>query len=204
MKEHPIIFNTEMVKAILEGRKTQTRRVIDPQIPYNPTSVSGRKWGKIDGSFWYCGVKFPYGQVGDRLWVRETWQLWDYVSNQHILRPSACNKISERICYKAECSHDLKWRSPYHMYRWTSRTTLEITNVRVERLQEIKNTELFMEGRSAKDDIYVEYGKYKNAKKWFIELWNSIHKKEHRWEDNPWVWVISFKRLNSHLDQKEK
>lgn len=178
MKERPIIFSTEMVRAILNDRKTQTRRVIKPQpLSLNPY-LRGNASIEIDigqkhKPQW---IKCPYGQPGDRLWVRESW---------HIDEDDPQNPY-----YKAEEKHPEifpKWNSPIHMPRWASRITLEITKVRVERLQEISEYNALKEG--CQSELMF------SARTNFIGLWNSLHKKEYRWEDNPWVWVVSFKRV---------
>ena len=186
MKERPIIFNAEMVKAILEGRKTQTRRVAKPQPSFSEFKIPKNcKW-----------IDCPYGQVGDRLWVRETWGMSGF----------------NRIEYKAFPADGKdfrsvdRWRSPYHLFKKDSRITLEITDVRVERLQEISPDDVIAEGIIEEDgDGLVLRDKFEN-------LWNSIHKKKkvsyigdgtknreikipsYTWQDNPWVWCLTFKR----------
>ena len=198
MKERPIIFKAEMVKAILEGRKTQTRRIIPLKnggYICNAVKASLNPIREIDRDV-LC-VEGKYGQVGDRLWVRETWQLWDYVSNQHTIRPLVCNKINERICYKAECSHDLKWRPSIHMFRWASRITLEITDVRVERLQQINEEDAREEGYPVKPspDTLTEAGmKLMKPISWYLSRdWPNK-----QYNNNPWVWVITFKRRGKY------
>ena len=216
MKERPLIFSTNMVNAILEGRKTQTRIVMKPQPEPYPDDLKDKDWviDKKHKFWWACKITecmvsmdmlkeidpctkgfaggfCSYGKIGDQLWVKET-----FVHIKEAL-PGDLDIMYKAECVKYACAVG-KWKSPISMPRWASRITLEITDIRVERLQEIKNTELFMEGRSIKDDIYIEYGKYKLAKEWFKNLWNSIHKKQHRWEDNPFVWVISFKKIKSN------
>ena len=174
MKTRPILFNTEMVKAILEGRKTQTRRVIKPQPDKDDCWYLGRS------QYQYTAKEFavsPYAKhkVGDRLWVRETW---------------ATNKgTPKRLFFKADEGNPIteldKWRPSIHMPRWASRITLEITDIRAERLQEITAEGTYNEG--------LPKGINDNRFEWFQNLWNSIYKKQYRWEDNPWVWIITFK-----------
>ena len=164
MNEKPIIFNAEMVRAILEGRKSMTRRVIKPQ-PKEYTeftgSIPGMGWGKKRGrgSEWlqkYC----PYGKAGDVLWVRETFMLgWGCTDDQ----PS----------YKAdfEDSNDMgKWKPSIHMPRWASRINLEILDIRVERVQEIGEGDAMDEGVYYESINSLDYGggNYIRAKDSFI------------------------------------
>ena len=173
VKERPILFSGEMVRAILDGRKTQTRRVVKPQPP--PL-----------GGF----VKNPYGQPGDRLWVRETWALDD----KYYYR--ADGAVGDR------CG---KWKPSIHMPRAASRITLEITGVRVERLQEITISDIYAEG--AITDEWLEWrddvsgvgmpagSRIENERDVWEKLWDSINGKTYPWKSNPWVWVIEFKRI---------
>lgn len=195
MKERPILFSGEMVRAILEGRKTQTRRILKPN---------------SDSPF---QTKCPYGQPGDRLWVRETWAVRpDYDR----LPPSQCGdegmwwRASLSLCPDGyEACHG-KWRPSIHMPRWASRITLEITSVRVERLQDISEEDAVKEGI---EPVYFEKNFDKKAIKAykhyfdssyagadaigsFRSLWQSINGAE-SWDANPWVWVIEFKRVEA-------
>jgi len=237
VKERPIIFNTEMVKAILEGRKTQTRRIIKPQ-PIN--SLLGYQI-QDDPSFAVTigpdhpsdGVSCPYGKPGDRLWVREVWKIvgWDCeILEMTIMFKDGkergdvvLSEDGDRLeSYYIQCSDQcidagLKtlemptiWRSPRFMPRTASRINLAITDIRVERLQEIKEEEIYKEGikipvTKDKKPLICLTGKYptcnyfdqdkKNyAEAGFASLWDSInYKKGFGWEANPWVWVIEFK-----------
>ena len=173
MKEYPMSCNTEMVKAILEGRKTQTRRICKDQSPQKYWYAENIKiWP--DGKDLYTGwvkdiknlaigipSKCPYGQVGDRLLVKE-------------------EKMSTIGGFRK------------HRVAFDTDITLEITDVRVERLQEIVHKtcrgEMFETGGAWAEGIRCP-----NPTAGFILLWDSIHKKEHRWKDNPWVWVRSFR-----------
>jgi hypothetical protein len=196
MKEHPAIFSSEMVRAILEDRKTMTRRVCKDQTPnryFYAENIMTHPYGKvyfgwaknISGLPFFLPTKCPYGQVGDRLWVKETY----HSGNQGIIyRESYGNDGCPEFIPK-------KWKPSIYMPRWASRITLEITNIRVERLQEITNKDLIKEGYPIKDDLYVEYGKYENAKEWFITLWDSINGKKYPWESNSWVWCLEFKKI---------
>jgi len=185
VKERPILFNTEMVRAVLDGRKTQTRRVITAK--KNQTVLrsflSGLlHWEKIMP---YC----PYGKVGDRLWVRETW---------------ATQKGVAGVIYKADNPERLidgPWSPSIFMPRWASRITLEITDVRVERVQDITPEDAKAEGLTP----YAIYGgrphswtvedqTFTDPCKAFSRLWDSINaQRGYGWDANPWVWVIEFK-----------
>ncbi|HGM6832005.1 TPA: hypothetical protein ACKQCE_000539 [Serratia marcescens] len=176
MKERPVIFNGEMVRAILHGRKTQTRRI-----------------AKADNSNHLLGC--PFGQVGDRLWVRETFAAfdadWKHPGKPHDLKdgpwpnvvyPASVAKIPDGTC-----------RPSIHMPRWASRITLEITAVRVERLNDISEEDAKAEGVKAGVCPGHEHMMHQVA---FRELWQSIYGEE-SWRANPWVWVIEFKRAEA-------
>ncbi len=187
MKERPIIFSSEMVKAILCGNKTQTRRVIKPQ----PKGVM-RIWMFL--RVWQF-IKCPYGQVGDKLWVRETW-IVDAQSDE--MKPSDIPTDSE-VWYKT--SPPLpdsfnKWRSGRFMPRWASRITLEIIGIRVERVQEISYEDILAEGIKDLGEGRSIYKPDYLVEDEFIELWDSINAQHgYSWESNPWVWVIEFNVL---------
>lgn len=182
-RERPILFKGEMVRAILDGRKTQTRRVVKPQPKYGAFNCDC-DWDV----YWYendkeIHVRCPYGQPVDRLWVRETWT----------------NADGEKdIRYRAEeraicCDALYRWRPSIHMPRWASRITLEITSVRVERLQDISEEDAKAEGVSAML-VPPDGGSWPYAQG-FEYLWNSLAKPGSTWANNPWVWVIEFKRV---------
>lgn len=146
IKERPIIFSGEMVRVILDGRKTQTRRVMKPQPPEWCTEKFGYTMftpeGHISGRGWYEGqraekfFKCPYGKVGDRLWVREAWH-GVHEDNQFQI-----------YNYRADCpdSENYKWKPSIHMPRWASRILLEVTGVRAERVQDISESDAKAEG----------------------------------------------------------
>jgi hypothetical protein len=202
MAERPILFSGEMVRAILEGRKTQTRRVIKPKPPLWCTGIEtvGDPAGfrllphslSMDDSF-YGWRRCPYGQPGDRLWVRETWM--PFTEN-------GC-PIGEAI-YRAtdkpepDGDYPLKWRPSIFMPRWASRITLEIVSVRVQRVNNIcfKNTPLNADfiAEGIKPISWVGNQRLDDYKTPFIKLWDSINaKRGYSWESNPWVWAIEFK-----------
>lgn len=169
MKEHPILFSDEMVRAILEGRKTQTRRVVKPQ-PYITTRAGTEAWQWDHGpkggyTTWrtdlspltFTGMAIerrpsPYGKPGDRLWVRETWGVVDEYGSTKLPMFEYTNGRGElyktvRLYHRADGERtDTLWRPSIHMPRWASRLTLEIVSVRVERLQEISEADCIAEG----------------------------------------------------------
>lgn len=227
MKERGMIFNSEMVRAILDGRKTQTRRVIanvgnDNCLPLQKRTKTkdGIYTHVIDAPIYgLC----PFGKIGDRIWVRETWsdvnldgapavayraddEVYDLMEDESLLdEDGAFNYQDPRVCkYQFAAWHsDLisgiegNWRPSIHMPRWASRLTLEITGLRVERLNSISQEDAQAEGMeltgwrptySDPDSGGEVWTPYDN----FAQLWESIYG-EGSWKANPWVWVIEFK-----------
>lgn len=186
MKEIPILFSGPMVKAIMEGRKTQTRRVVktdglDECGPCGNTLTGDVMFAARDWVGNHVLRKCHYGKPGDRLWVRETFA------------PCAGG-----IVYRADggtaCPDGGKWRPSIFMPRWASRITLEITGVRVERLNEISDFDAFQEG--VKDEPGTITGPYcRSFVQGFKNIWESINGPG-SWDENPWVWVIEFRRVN--------
>ena len=219
MKEGPIILCTEMVRATLEDRKIKTRRVIKhPAVP-NSDIVSFQEfldvpqpdinWEPKEGYYALlkcnanqnCATiyfKCPYGQVGDRLWVRESFL--DYPVKGCLYKADYNTKRIE-LADDAFCVP--QWKPSIFMPRWASRITLEITGIRVEKLQEITEEDALNEGIYS-NSICGDFGfhwvskhsGYETAQTAFHNLWDSLNAKHgYSWESNPWVWVISFKRL---------
>lgn len=209
MKERPILFSGSMVRAILAGTKTQDRRVVKPQ-PGEGAHVetmrasltrSGSKpvfaatWDapSDDGSTMsLC----PYGQPGTKLWVRETWAVPHRYDGHG---PSNIPVLGVRTHYAAtEERGGLRWRPSIHMPRWASRITLEITGVRVERLHDISEADAMAEGVNVHPD---HHGKPRTSiyspVQAYRALWESING-QGSWAVNPWVWVISFHRLEAN------
>ena len=213
MKEHPILFSGPMVRAILEGRKTMTRRVVKPQPEWRYMAGLFGSW-VFKGGLLYPNAKpdvlalCPYGQPGDRLWVRETWQYFGFSDEgepcicyladhgrewPHVPQPEADKvdciwadlsdpgnfSISGRAC-------DNRWRPSIHMPHWANRITLEITGVRLDRLQDISVDDAWSEGIPHSPDV--------NPIHEFEGLWTSING-DRSWNANPWVWVVEFKRI---------
>ncbi len=182
--ERPILFSSPMVRAILDGRKTQTRRVIKPQPepvmevlsdgPHVTYTINAR-----NTSDYHC----PYGGAGDRLWVRETWcPHW---------AGDDCGEGPQGVCYAATNREPdpLRWRPSIHMPRWASRITLTVTGVRVERVQDITEADAEAEGCC----VGVGAGNWRNTVHMFQGLWDSINaKRGYWWDENPWVWVVKF------------
>lgn len=238
MKERPIIFSGPMVRAILDGRKTQTRRVVKPQPIYVTGDGKHSKWSWRDGIFAFKMYPSrstilrhcPYGVPGDRLWVKETWQ---EVHPIQVTEGRYCidgragipgpPPVSYRVIYRADGEYPPVWHCvgfPYrslnttdavlskhfprgmeyswcpstHMPRWASRVTLEITGVRVERLQDISEDDAVAEGSQIP---IAEYGGRvaMTERQAFSNIWNSLNAKRAPWDSNPWVWVIEFKKV---------
>jgi hypothetical protein len=225
MKERSILFSAPMVRAILEGRKTQTRRIIKPQ-PCNPETFGiSPIWGQgvsynsdhlgryvLHAAFNEGGKRVdrylscPYGRPGDRLWVRETWGRFQSLPNF---------PVEYRADYDEKNDLDVagvdRWRPSIHMPRSASRINLEVTAVRVERLQEITEEDAKAEGAVFRDFGKDKYGQQRqgwtmeppapdyehclnSARFAFANLINKINGPE-TWDANPWVWVIEFKRV---------
>lgn len=189
MKERGMIFNGEMVRAILDGRKTQTRRIMknQPAGDYPDTPALIRSVG--GGFQWYghygeSGIfNCPFGAVGDRIWVRETWNKYGGLLTYRADYDWIEDMKKEMACHESYP----KWHPSIHMPRWASRITLEITGVRVERLNDISECDAKAEG--APTECCVIGDKHFLG---FRSLWKSIYGDE-SWRSNPWVWVIEFK-----------
>lgn len=216
MKERPILFSGPMVRAILEGRKIQTRRVIkfkpgEHRIHKLTSTGSNEwlleRWPKCErefGNFGRCdNLKCPYGAAGDRLWVKETWfpsPVGKFASNRKITKTRPA--WASTILYRAdgdEVIKPLRWKPSIFMPRWASRITLEIREVRVERLQEISARDCEYEGlihgaRAAWSCPGWEGDPFREGHLGYKWLWESINGKG-SWDKNPFCWVITFKRV---------
>lgn len=216
MKERPILFSAPMVRALLAGTKTQTRRVVKPQPEL--TENRGFVWkGNAYGSGsdlagtvrnfakWNC----PYGQPCDRLFVRETWDFrpWATVHDKRsVVVAYRAGGQSVEIEVPATWNPTLynywRWRPSIHMPRWASRITLEVTGVRVERLQDISEADAVDEGMTRhlrselgySAEVSEETFNFTQAKSTYRLLWNKINGLG-SWDANPWVWVVEFKRV---------
>lgn len=199
MKERPILFSGPMVRAILAGRKTQTRRVMKPQ-PTLTREQAIAKYGKR-GTFaleiGFDGVRCPFGVPGDRLWVRETTIIsppeWGDVGVPGFVLDNENRKRGVQYLATApdrEAADDfrLKATPSIFMPRWASRITLDVTGVRVERLQDISLDDCSAEG--------VEFPENARSVANFVHLWESINGAG-SWKQDPWVWIVEFKRAEA-------
>lgn len=190
MRERPILFNGAMVRAILEGRKTVTRRALikssQPDTIFPSDFSASEAMVELNstrfGTTWWKAC--PFGKPGDRLWVRETWA-----------------NGTTRAMYRAGCNEsytppDGQWRPSIHMPRWACRLLLEVTDVRVERLQAITYEQAVAEG--VHRDQRMWYATYEGGQAFqypeqaFAQLWRQTGGD---WDANPWVWVVEFKRV---------
>lgn len=206
MKEHPILFSGPMIRAILDGRKTMTRRVVKPTMTtpriaplrMEPWLIDGEQETDDNGVPLWAGFHpdypgeakwfgCPYGQPGDRLWVRETWLQDNRITRY---RADGVNAPPQQWDFPGAV-----WRPSIHMPRWASRLTLEITGVKVERLQDISEEDAIAEGAIA-TNAGDGYPFAMPARMNFVDLWDDINAKRGQgWADDPWVWAITFKRI---------
>lgn len=220
-KEHPILFTSESIRSILSGRKTQTRRIIKHHSPVydKPENIAEYKFVEFDGKQvqfrdslgLISPIKCPYGEVGNILWIKEAWTQWDCIGCRRNENTCACssNEFFERfphykeITYKAtykelEGIDIAKWHSPLFMPKEYSRIKLEITNIKVERVQDISEEDAMGEGMrdSRGFNMMPSYTSENHYKLKFKKLWDFIHRKdEFNWELNSWIWAIEFKRI---------
>lgn len=229
MKERPILFSAPMVRALLDGSKTQTRRIVklphmNPLGQWEPTTIGGEDGGHtkhgaelpLQGGIWHTRtgecLMSPYGQPGDRLWVREThfqrkWEGQDVVNGTSV--PSQKTTVSYAADnYDPDEIAALGRKVPsIHMPRWVCRLELEIVSVRVERLNNCSETDARAEGvkRSQRAvssalavpcfwDYLLDRPEYTNARASYSSLWESINGAG-SWDANPWVWAITFRRV---------
>lgn len=235
MRERPIIFNADMVRAVLDGRKTQTRRImkVQPSADFCPMNMEletdfNARWytpGMVDKDGYLQpakkqvfgvasegeGYTCPFGAVGDRLWVRETWsedfanyypndRVWYAADDDRRLDIEIVDGVRGIYSPESDVHVPFRWRPSIHMPRWASRITLEITCVRVERLQDINEADARAEGvEQLRGGFWRHYQPgwtqhQLSARGSFVTLWKSIYGEE-SWQANPWVWVVEFKRM---------
>ncbi|CAH1457658.1 MULTISPECIES: hypothetical protein [Klebsiella] len=227
MKERGMIFNSEMVRAILDGRKTQTRRIMKVQPESNQlglllitdstkhSDIGKYHWAESNATGNHVRSKLfscPFGAVGDRIWVRETWssdfanyypndRVWYAADNNRRLDIEVVDGVRGIYSPESDVHVPFRWQPSIHMPRWASRILLEITNVRVERLNAISEEDARAEGII--DGGCLNCGEPEpcgcanpepDATDAFAYLWQSIYGQEN-WNANPWVWVIEFKRV---------
>ena len=193
--QHPILFNGDMVRAIIAGRKTQTRMVVRPQpsgawaVP--PVTVSAGRWTSHGCT---SDLRCPYGTPGDLLWVREAWR---EVSSAMMADGSIPSQPA-RCVYRADRPWDGPWRPSIHMPRWASRITLEVADVRAQRVQEITVDDAAAEGFLQDGDSPTEFGGRVRTIGGFRDAWNHLYApRGYGWSDNPWVWVVEFRKMES-------
>ncbi|WP_334642217.1 hypothetical protein [Klebsiella aerogenes] len=228
MTERGMIFNGEMVRAIIDGRKTQTRRIVkgtDGAVKFcKEWDINGEEIFVVLGEKDHTGmnpvlgaISCPFGGVGDRIWVRETWSdvnlegipavayradgdVYSLMDDESFLdEDGAFNYDEPRVTkyHFAAWYSDLiggiegDWRPSIHMPRWASRILLEITDIRVERLASVSDEDAGKEGYPADPS---PFGGPMDKWLWFRQLWDGIYPK-HSFKHNPWVWVIEFKRI---------
>ncbi|HDR9126237.1 TPA: hypothetical protein QDB31_003272 [Burkholderia vietnamiensis] len=213
MKEHPILFSGAMVRAILEGRKTQTRRIVKPAGAHHIFQFRGREEARgtdePTGEWAWCRaervisehIRCPYGKPGDRLWVRETHLAWWKLDEANPAGPRVFSHVAAYAADGYELEPGEKWIPSIHMLRAASRITLEITRVRAERLQSISEADARDEGVTIEDHHMRGYsaGAFRPPSiRAFHDLWDSLNAaRGHGWDMNPWVWVVEFRRIES-------
>jgi hypothetical protein len=200
MTERGILFSSAMVRALLDGSKTQTRRALRVQpldvLPMNG-DLTGREWvglmtrePKPEGQVFRC----KFGVPGDRLWVRETW------AQPTTLDPGPTFYRADYPACAAGFSNlppadEITWKPSIHMFRKDSRILLEITGVRVERLQDISEADAAAEGWPRRPEVSDDPQVHADAARdWYMDLWEQINGAG-SWAANPWVWVIEFRRV---------
>lgn len=235
MKERPILFSAPMVRAILAGTKTQTRRAVKHEAPDEADGCCSVEIDGVDTFCWVTGedqdihpsakqFPCPYGQPGDRLWVRETFFAWGRWETRYSAKKGRdewhfvdmtleCGKAYEYPAtggqpqpmggarYRGGTTPTWWKRPAIHMPRAASRITLEITSVRVERLQEISEADAAAEGVIRKSEHQAPWSGdglryWLTARDAFADLWQSINGPE-SWNANPWVWVVEFKKVEA-------
>ena len=213
MKERGMIFNAEMVRALLSGRKTQTRRIIKPQPEATLSGSLSGKWlsrplnGLLLPKIEDIAIHCPFGSVGDRIWVREAFRVHSratdvatlvYKASERNSWTEQTHRVPVSVCNKPATPE--KWTPSLHMPRWASRILLEITDVRVERLNAINEHDAQAEGvAKLRGGFWKHYQPgwtqhQLSARGSFVTLWKSIYGDE-SWNTNPWVWVIKFKLI---------
>lgn len=243
MKARPILFSDPMIQALLRGRKTMTRRVVKPQ-PSWPSGQEPDQIARIQGGFvdgYGVGHECAYGQPGDLLWVRETWApafcsisyeygeacyfKWD----SEMYGPLSQDAHGLSLHYRADGEdvnpaefsmphgNEIGWKPSIHMPRWASRLTLRLTDVRVERVQDISEEDSAAEGVRTSflplagpngttvwhvEEYPTPKCSTEGARDCFAGTWNYINSpKGYGWEANPWVWCLSFSVIHQNIDE---
>lgn len=224
MRERPILFSGSMVRALNDGRKTVTRRVVTRRMRDEGELITVRPFMNYTAGLIEQEFGCPYGQPGDRLWVRETWasperarvayradgwcgaRLDDGVTIHH---GYIIEVEGERGPSWGLAAFGGRWRPSIHMPRWASRFTLEVVTVRVERLHEITDADAVLEGIRRPEDITNEeadvwpgaeralYNGMNQPRDVFRRLWDSLNSDRAPWASNPWVWRVEFRKLSA-------
>lgn len=218
MSERPVLFSGPMVRSILSGAKTRTRRVMKPQPELKGGTMLSPTRQRVITAYWHWKdewwwsdpqpstiAKCPYGIAGDSLWLRETWSYITKAKNEYYdqMRPDGC---PVEMLYRAD-GYEIpaNWSPSIHMPRWASRITLEVTGVRVERVQDISEYDAEQEGIKV-SHYYCDEGTDLDPTPIhrcdpvgkFRELWDSLNaNRGFGWDANPWVWVVEFKRIDA-------
>nr|WP_314705938.1 hypothetical protein [uncultured Comamonas sp.] len=223
MKETGLMFKAPLVQAILAGQKTQTRRVVTPQPALCTHDAWPTNW-VVEGCEWHCavcgngnrlnpraksgvsGINCPMGQPGDRIYVRETWNpdppcdgTWAYTQwagcrEGQIEGVPKQFRTPEHCMYAASTDAELVWTPSVHMPKWAARIWLEITGVRVERLQQITEADCIAEGAPGGHGSIPGYPYSATPLEHFRHIWKSTGGD---WDADPWVWVIDFKTIST-------
>lgn len=219
MRERPILFSGPMVRALLAGTKTQTRRVVKPQpdsthsgFPYWNVGGYRASWCRsaADGGPLVPAnpLPCPYGQPGDRLWVRETHMNWWKLDPANPEGPRLFSHVAAYAADGYELEPGERWIPSIHMLRAASRILLEIKAVRVERLQDISHADAAAEGCDPWVDLAGVPGvtvgdRFDGVRRAYQHLWNQIHGPD-SWAANPWVWVVEFERAKASEKGKKQ
>lgn len=214
--ERPILFSAEMVRALLSGTKTQTRRIVKPQPPVDAIQDAGRS---ENGVQWQWGFAWgetnspqlrdytcPYGRIGDRLWVRESLychygSVWKYAADDAGMTMNGEPPFMRDAFIEWDDARKESGRNSVpsiHMPRWASRITLEITEIRVQRLQEISEKDAIAEGLWASGfaaGVCHPHGQENCRRCGYASLWERINGKG-SWDANAYVWALTFRRID--------
>ena len=220
MADRPILFSAPMVRALLEGRKTQTRRIIKPQPTGRIDPLRSYNHGRMEIAFGPDmrdkggGPKWwrPLAQAGDRLWVREAWRCHSWASDvaTFMYRAHERHSYTEMteqfpVAGREYIRPGMSWKPSIHMPRWASRLTLIVTDIRVQRLQDISKTDAIAEGVERDSDGWRDYmlphtRLCVSATGSFQTLWNHINGPD-AWKANPWISAYTFTVINCNIDQ---
>lgn len=202
MKERPILFSGPMVRALLNGSKSQTRRAVKPQPEVDKHGYLGGEWlsrplgGLALPELQDIKIHCPYGQPGDGLWVRETWMECG-LTRLGLMQAAFYAADGQTYCDTTASPPTVrKWKPSIHMPRWASRIALEVTGVRVERLQDISAADALAEGVNVHRDFHDKPAtSLYSPVQAYRDLWEQINGAG-SWDANPWVWVVEFRRLH--------